>query len=669
MGDSAASVTDGEPAESSSASIEGQLESVRLLQAAVQRLGGSTREGQVAMLERVVRTLHQGRSTLVQAGTGTGKSLAYLVPALHRAITNRERIVVSTATLALQRQIMRLDVPLVQQVFEQAGTDVPAVAVLKGRQNYVCLHKVTGGYPADDGLFEAADAAPSELGAQVTRLRTWAEGSTTGDRDDLDEAVNDRAWRQVSVTAAECIGSTCPLVSVCFSERAREEAAKADVIITNHALLGVAASGTPALGEYDAIIVDEAHELTDRVRSQAAVQLTSGSIDRLERSMRRTGKVVPGLAEASQAFRQALVGIEPGRLRGELPSLLRQALDAVRMASREAVSVSREEAKDNVTAKLAHVAAGEVHEIASRLLSDRLPQGRDVVWIQFNEFSGTTALHVSPLDVSSTIRTQLIGDKAAVMTSATMTVGGEFGHFSRSVGLGPGGFDELDVGSPFDYAKQGILYVARDLPPPGRDGTDERILERIAELVVASNGGVLGLFTSHRAAGRAAEYVRERTSTPVLLQGEDQLGRLQEQFREDFEASLFGTRSLWQGIDVPGESCRLVVIDRIPFPRPDDPVSSARSEQVAARGGNPFMEVSVADAALALAQGAGRLIRRVQDRGVVAILDPRIRTARYGPVLAQSLPRFWPTDDTALTLAALRRLAQPSDGHRIQLNP
>ncbi|KGM13318.1 ATP-dependent helicase, partial [Cellulomonas bogoriensis 69B4 = DSM 16987] len=326
-------------------------------------------------------------------------------------------------------------------------------------------------------------------------------------------------------------------------------------------------------------------------------------------------------------------------------------------------------------------------EVAERMVGDAADKGHDVLWCaRTAEGRGrppVPRLHAAPLAVSGLVRSQLLTGRTAVLTSATLSLGGSFTTTARGLGLDPAAEREqappvvgdepadepshdpdavrrwrgLDVGSPFDYPRSGILYVASHLPAPGREPTTDSQLDEIVELVQASGGGALGLFSSRRAAEQAAEAVRGRVDVPILCQGEDQLPTLVRRFAEDDATCLFGTLSLWQGVDVPGRSNRLVIIDRVPFPRPDDPVRSARSEAVAAAGGNGFMAVAASHAALLLAQGAGRLVRTATDRGVVAVLDPRLVTARYAGFLVRSMPPFWRTTDPALVRSALTRLA------------
>ncbi|UFU04616.1 ATP-dependent DNA helicase [Ruania suaedae] len=640
-------------------------------------MGGARREGQHAMARAVADTLDDGAHLLVQAGTGTGKSLAYLVPTLARAVGSGQRAIVSTATLALQRQVIGHDLPLVADALAEHLPRAPEVALLKGWHNYVCKHKLAGGYPEDEEgtLFSATEAAPSaaeehpgqaavddSLGTQVVRLREWAAETETGDRDDLVPGVSERAWRQVSITSMECLGQKCPLLAECFPERARTAAREADLVVTNHAMLGIAASGSPkVLPEHEILIVDEAHELGDRVTAQATVELSAAVVERTARTARRHGGIaLAGMDDAAAELRTLLMQVPEGRLPAGLPSELTGVVRSVADAAREGMSAMKGEGKGEAAGgvTMAKSALLVLFEVADRLLSDRVTDKTDVLWCERGRRPGEASrLMVAPLDVAGPIAGELLAGRSAVLTSATLALGGTFEATAGALGLRAGSYRAESVASPFDYGRQGIVYVARHLPPPGRDGTDERVLDEIEALVAASGGGALGLFSSRRGAQLAAEAMRERLDTPVLLQGEDVLPTLVREFAADPAASLFGTLSLWQGVDVPGQSSRLVLIDRIPFPRPDDPVKAARAEAVAARGGNGFMAVSATHAALLLAQGAGRLIRSTSDRGVVAVLDPRVRTARYGTFLTASLPPLWPTTDRDVVLAALRRLA------------
>ena len=289
--------------------------------------------------------------------------------------------------------------------------------------------------------------------------------------------------------------------------------------------------------------------------------------------------------------------------------------------------------------------------------------GRDVVWLEHDERRGAV-LRAAPLSVSGLLGTRLFAERTVVLTSATLTGPGGFGALARRLGLGEEGWDGVDVGSPFDYRRQGILYVARHLPPPGRAGHGDPVHDELVALVEAAGGRTLGLFSSRRAAEAAAEIVRARCDVPVLCQGDDLVGALVRRFAADESTCLFGTLGLWQGVDVPGPSCSLVVLDRIPFPRPDEPLAQARTEAADAAGASGFLAVSVTHAATLLAQGAGRLIRDTGDRGMVAVLDSRLVTRRYGGALLTGLPDMWRTTDRKVALAALRRLTARDQGRR-----
>ncbi|MCY7373650.1 MAG: ATP-dependent DNA helicase [Spirochaetaceae bacterium] len=625
-----------------------------LLAAAVEAIGGIERPGQVAMAEAVQRSMNEGRHLLVQAGTGTGKSLAYLVPAL----LHDDTVVVATATIALQSQVVDRDLPALADAVEPLLGRRPTYAILKGRSNYLCRNRVFGGMPddAEDALFDPSPT--TDLGRDVVRLREWAEETPTGDRDELEPGVTDRAWRQVSVSARECLGAAkCPFGAECFAELARARAGAVDIVVTNHALLAIdALEGFPVLPEHDVVVVDEAHELVDRVTGVATDELIPAMVDRAAARARRIVDDSSDLADAGDALLGALAVTPEGRV-VDLPEQLAAALALVRDAARDVLSeIGRAKQADDGARKVAQAAVGAVFDTAERLAAH---SPYDVTWTVADARRGPS-LRVAPLAVNGLLREALFGERSVVLTSATIELGGSFEPIARQVGLTGEDAPEwegLDVGSPFDYPTQGILYVARRLPPPGRDGASPAAMDELAALIEAAGGRTLGLFSSMRAAQVAAEEMRSLLDVPVLCQGEDRTGALVRAFADDPATCLFGTLSLWQGVDVPGEACQLVVIDRIPFPRPDDPLMSARSQAVADAGGNGFMSVAATHAALMLAQGAGRLIRSSADRGVVAVLDSRLATARYASFLRSSLPPFWFTTDRDVALGALRRLA------------
>jgi ATP-dependent DNA helicase DinG len=632
---------------------------LELLAAAVVGVNGTERPGQVAMAEAVATAMRDGEHLLVQAGTGTGKSLAYLVPALLHSEDSDQAVVVSTATIALQNQIVERDLPQLIDAVEPLLGRRPTYAILKGRSNYLCKNKVLGGMPDDseDALFDASPT--TALGRDVVRLRGWADDTEKGDRDELDPGVGDRAWRQVSVSGRECLGAAkCPHGGECFAEQARDRAGEAEIVVTNHALLAIdAIENFIVLPEHDVVVVDEAHELVDRVTGVATDELTVGLVDRAASRARRLVDSTEDLSDAGAALGAALDEMAEGRV-VDMPEILATAVALVRDAAHTVVSdLGRVKEADEGARKVAQAAAGSVFDTAERIAAH---SPFDVTWVT-NDRRRThgASVRIAPLSVNGLLREALFGDRAVVLTSATLELGGSFDPIAGQVGLLGAGAPEwqgIDVGSPFDYQKQGILYVARHLPPPGRDGASEAAIDELASLIEAAGGRTLGLFSSMRAAEAAAESMRDRLDVPVLCQGEERTATLVRQFAGDEPTCLFGTLSLWQGVDVPGAACQLVVIDRIPFPRPDDPLMSARAQAVDDVGGNGFMTVSATHAALRLAQGAGRLIRRSSDRGVVAVLDSRLATARYAGFLLTSLPPMWLTTDHDAVVGALRRI-------------
>ncbi|WP_307812654.1 ATP-dependent DNA helicase [Phycicoccus sp. CSK15P-2] len=635
-----------------------------LLHAAVTGVGGAERPGQVEMAHAVAAAVDTGEHLLVQAGTGTGKSLAYLVPAVQHAVDTGRTAVVATATLALQAQVVDRDMPRLADALEPLLGRRPTYALVKGRRNYVCLHKLEGGFPDDDAdsLLSVGDVdkAASRLGQEVVRLREWAGKTESGDRDELVPGVSERAWRQVSVSAEECLGSRCPMVAECFVERSREAARDVDVVVTNHSFMAIDAfEGRQMLPEHDVLVIDEGHELVDRVTSTITDELSAGSVRAAAKRAGRQADAADALDDAATLLDSVLEPMPEGRLTA-VPDALATALGRIRDVARAAQTELKPQQGEEADAgrQVARAAVDELFDTAARMLEER---ELDVTWLGKDPRRGPV-LRVAPMSVAMLVRDKVFDERTVVVTSATLELGGTFDAVAGTVGLrgeGSPRWRGLDVGSPFEYPKQGVAYVAKHLPPPGRDGTAPETLDEIEALVRAAGGRTLGLFSSMRAAREATEVMRERLEDAdivVLCQGEDQISTLVREFAKDVRTCLFGTLSLWQGVDVPGSSCQLVLIDRIPFPRPDDPLASARSQAIARMGGNGFMAVSATHAALRLAQGAGRLIRRSDDRGVVAFLDSRMMTARYAGFLQRSLPPFWPTADREMVLGALRRL-------------
>jgi ATP-dependent DNA helicase DinG len=660
-----------------------------VLAAAVKAIGGIERPGQVEMADAIAECLESDHHLLVQAGTGIGKSLGYLAPALLWLVRHPgKRIVVATATLALQSQLANNDIPAAVDAVESVTGRRPRHAILKGRTNYVCLLRLREGtaqdqgalIPADD-LIETLRSSPqstpdSALGAEVLALRAWAEEQATqgglADRDDA-PSHTEKAWGQVSIPVRECLGAQrCPYGDECFVESSRDAARAADLVVTNHALLAInAMHGGTALPEHSAVIIDEAHELGSRVTGAASAELSPQMVERVSRRALTylEDEGASDLLESAKTLRIALDGAALERVE-DPDSPFAVACVAIRDAARSALSALTAEDNQGPDRRQTAAAVKEIFDIAERMAAlDK----HDVVWVADRERFGREA-RVSPLSVAGLMRARVFGERTTVLTSATLKLGGDFTPIATTVGLKT---DErldtseldadavpwrgIDVGSPFEYRRQGILYIARSLPPPGRDGLSDASMAEITELLEASDGRALGLFSSRRAAEIAAVYARKRLpALTILCQGDAQLPDLTRRFIQDEKASLFGTLSLWQGVDVPGATCQLVIIDRIPFPRPDEPLTVARQRAVAEAGGNGFMKIAASHAALLLAQGSGRLIRRLSDRGVVAVLDPRLVTARYGAFLKASMPDMWQTTDRHVAIQALRRLSGQS---------
>ena len=659
------------------------LEKMRkALDDAVEAIGGQPREGQIAMAEAVANALSDRHHLLVQAGTGTGKSLAYLVPAL----VHGKKVLVATATLALQRQLVERDLPRIKGALEKELGRELTFAVYKGVGNYLCLQKMNSAEADPDGevLLEIGT-----LEKDAKRLRAWAETpGVSGDRDDAPD-VDRRVWYANSVSGRECIGKDdCAYGSQCFAVNAKAKAQTADVVVTNHTLLAIEiVDSHPILPERDAVILVEAHEFMDRTTQAVTEELTVARVERAAKMAKKhlPGKASDAFAKAADNFAEALndfaadVRNDPtkaGRL-PELPAQLEAPIRKVKEASAAVVALINADSDvidPDSMAERARVkgATNEVQQTATKMLK---PSGHQVMWFE-PTFS---TLYLAPLSVSQVLRANLLTDTPVIATSATLSVGKSFDAIAKSIGFVVGGSDNedsedefeageidpanvqmLDVGSPFDFAKQGALYLPKHIPEPGRDGPSKEALTELAELIDAAGGRTLALFSSWRGVEMADEYLRKvlaELEIPIITQKRgDSVGTLVERFAKDPKSILLGTISLWQGIDVPGPSCTLVAIDRIPFPRPDEPVMSARAAEADAAGGSGFMQVSLPRAALLLAQGTGRLIRSIDDRGVVAILDSRIVTKRYGSVLLNSMPPFWRTSDGTVIRDSLKRL-------------
>jgi ATP-dependent DNA helicase DinG len=652
----------------------------KALEVAVAAIGGAPREGQIEMAEAVANALTNRHHLMVQAGTGTGKSLAYLVP----GIVHGRKVLVATATLALQRQLIDRDLPAVVPALEKELGRSITYAIYKGVGNYVCLQKMNSDDVDADGelILEV-----SSLEKDAKRLIDWAKTpGVSGDRDDAPE-VDRRVWAANSVSGRECVGAEiCEFGGKCFAVNAKAKAQTADIVVTNHTLLAIEiVDSHKILPERDCVILDEAHEFMDRATQAVTEELTSNRVLRAAAMARKfmPGKLSDAFHKAANDFHESMVDYGDG-IKGDLTSqgrleVIPQSLESPirKIAENSKAIVQFLLADDEIidTDALTERARvkGAVNEIATtaaKLL--KLGDGL-VLWYE-PTFS---TLYLAPLSVSEVLRENLLTKSPVIATSATLTVGKGFDSMAKSIGfvigeelnaelrddeIDPANLQMLDVGSPFDFANQGVLYMPKHLPEPGRDGPSQEVLTELGELIDAAGGRTLALFSSWRGVEAADAHLRkvlEELPIKIITQKRgDAVGPLVARFAKDETSVLLGTMSLWQGVDVPGNSCILVAIDRIPFPRPDEPVMSARAAQADAAGGSGFMQISLPRAALLLAQGTGRLIRSVDDRGVVAILDSRIVTKRYGSTLLNSMPPLWRTSDSAVVRDSLRRLAE-----------
>lgn len=587
--------------------------------------GGEVRPGQQRMAEAVAAAVGAGRHLVVQAGTGTGKSLGYLVPAILRG----RKVVVATATKALQDQLVGRDLPFLAEQL-----DVPfRFAALKGRANYLCLQRAREVLAAaggdGQGTLEGVDGGP--LREEVLRLVEWGTTTADGDRAGLDVEPSPAAWAAVSVTADECPGANrCPMGDVCFAERARAAAAEADVVVVNTHLYGIhLAAGQGVLPDHDVVVFDEAHQLEDIVSATAGFEVGAGRFAAVARAARAVlaGRDVPDAVEGAGGQLVAAIAAHLGRRVSPAdvaPSVgtARARLERLGEALR---AISTTDADAQARKARAQGALAALLGDLDRILE---PADGDVLWVE-----GPTAspvLRAAPVDVAEVLA-PLWASRTAVLTSATVPPG-----LAARIGLPAEATDELDVGSPFDFEHQALLYCAAHLPDPRAEGRAEAVADELAFLIGAAGGRTLALFTSWRAMQEAREAVAEQVATPILAQGELPKPTLVEAFAADEATSLFATMGFWQGIDVPGPTLSVVAIDRLPFPRPDDPLLAARRER--AGRARAFATVDLPRATTLLAQGAGRLVRSAADRGVVAVLDPRLATAGYRWDVVRALP-------------------------------
>ncbi len=607
------------------------------------------RPGQLAMAEAVARTLAMpftdgpANCLLAEAGTGTGKTLAYLVP----AVLSGQKVVVSTATKTLQDQILDKEIPFIRR---HLLPGLRAVCV-KGRENYLCLHRwqqVTS-HP-QPGLFDRPEA--------IQRLRDWVATTASGDRAELEWLADDAPlWREVSATTAQCLGTACPDYSACFITRLRQQAAACRILVVNHHLffsdLALRRFGNAeVLPRYESVIFDEAHHLEAIAGQYFGVSFSQYQLLDLAADIRKAAAAAEhGTPEADKAARGleaqakrllALFPNRPGRhplapLTSELGTAWEAMLDETALFLERAAGLCQDRSRGNAPWS---VLAERCRSLAATLETFRPggESGNRVYWYERRQRS--VHLAATPVEVAPELEEFYTWTRSVVLTSATLSVGGSFGYVSKRLGL-PGSTETAVLDSPFDHRANALLYVPDDrFPLPGSPSFVAACATRIGELLELSGGRALVLFTSISAMRRVHEHLATTLPYPLLLQGEAPRHLLLERFRNDTRSVLLAVASFWEGIDVPGESLSCLIIDKLPFEVPSDPVLKARIARIEAEGGNPFLDLQVPRAILALRQGVGRLLRHRGDRGVIAILDRRLYTKGYSKRFRASLPDF-----------------------------
>lgn len=610
--------------------------------------GFAPRAEQQQLADAVAAALAEQTALIGEAGTGVGKTFAYLVPALQQG----GRVIISTGTRHLQDQLFHSDLPRVRRALGAGGR----VALLKGRSNYLCLHRM--------GLADGVGVTRRrEVAADLERIRSAARITTTGDVAEIGDVSEDSPiWPWVTSTADNCLGTDCPLYRECFVLRARKQAQEAEVVVVNHHLLfadlALKESGFgEVLPTADAFILDEAHQLPDTASAFFGQRISSRQLQELARDVKaeqlRDAPDAAWLREAADAVEHAAreFRLALGR------EARRESWSAV--ATDGAVGAGLDglhdavEALEGEVAPLAERGKGlegcqrRAGELARALAAYREPDTDDAAHVQwFETYRSGFALARTPLDVAGTFQRLMQAWPAAwIFTSATLSVGGRFDHFRARLGLEDA--REIRVESPFDYARNALLYLPTQLPEPRDPAHTAAVVERALPVLAASRGRAFVLFTSYRALNSAAEQLRNRIEFPVLVQGEAPKHELIERFRAAGNAVLLGTSSFWEGVDVAGEALSCVIIDKLPFASPADPVVRARLDALEASGANAFTDYQIPQAAIALKQGAGRLIRGMEDRGVLMLCDPRIRGRGYGRIFLDSLPPMPRTSDLA----------------------
>ena len=605
--------------------------------------GAEDRRGQAEMAERVTDAIAAHRHLVVQAGTGTGKTLAYLIPAIESGST----VVVATATKALQDQLAMKDLPFLA---EHLDVDFD-FAVLKGRSNYVCLQRLREMGSPDQAQLEL-DSMALTTQVEIKRIAEWAGSSPTGDQAEMEWTPSDNAWRAVSVGSDECPGAErCPLGDPCFAEQARRRAAAADVIVVNTHLYGLdVASGGAILPEHDVVVFDEAHVLEDVMSDTVGIEIAPGRFTTLAGVVRRIiedPQLIGSIAEIAESLRDAISGSVGQRLTIPLPDSVQDVLTDARLRLGSASEVLVGISTDVEDAKQRKLRAQTLLGRAIEQL-DVAIEGRQGYVAFVSGSPESPRLELAPLDVGPALAEGVWSRRTAVLTSATIP-----SSLPARVGMPVDSVDVADVGSPFDYDANSMLYCAMHMPNPNSEAFRPAVHDELEALINSAGGRTLALFTSWRSMDEAAEALRARVRFPILTQRDLPKPALVKAFAESPETCLFATAGLFQGVDVPGSTLSLVVIDRIPFPRPDDPLLSARREQLGSRA---FAEIDIPRASMMLAQACGRLIRNATDRGVVAVMDPRLGTARYRWDIVKALPPMKRTRHRADVEAFLKEI-------------
>ncbi len=587
------------------------------------------RPGQDEMATTIAVAIEKRRHLIVQAGTGTGKTLGYLVPAL----LSGKRTVVATFTKALQDQLAMHDLPLLAQAFKKIRVTPLNWAVLKGRNNYICLQRLAEMESSKQESIDFKELSV-KLKSEIKKLREWSATSESGDAAELSWSPSDGAWRSVSVGSDECPGAhRCPVGDRCFAERARQKAAEADVIVVNTYIYGLhIASGGALLPDHELVIFDEAHQLEDVISSTVGVEISPISINAVSTAVRvivSDTALIDNFTQSALQLKGALTPHLEKQLPNPLPPDIRDALIVTRLQVGTALEALRSIGSDDESAKQ--------RKLRGQGLCARLAESIDFALGSLKGnvpfVTGTTErprLEIAPLEVGTILDSGVWSQRTAILTSATIPI-----SLPQRIGLPEGDWDAIDVGSPFNYEMHSLLYCAKNLPAPNEPSRDDAVHDEIAWLIEAAGGRTLALFTTYRAMHAAADAIKSRLPFQIWRQDDLPKMALLGEFAKDESACLFATAGFFQGVDVPGRTLSLVIIDKIPFPRPDEPLLKARRDLI---GSGAFNEIDIPRAASQLAQAAGRLIRTQSDKGVVAILDPRLATKGYGKKIVATLP-------------------------------